>query len=137
MSAPAAALIICVLAPAISAAPAAASEAITNFETTSSDATAGAHPDLSTSFTLENPGEPEAAQNIVFNAPKGVFGNPGAIAQCTASDLAFDRCPTDSQVGLVTVYAEYLADTVEECKFEYGETEEYGRTAPCSPRPPF
>ena len=30
-----------------------------------------------------SPGAPEAAQNVIFNAPEGVFGNPDAITHCT------------------------------------------------------
>ena len=45
---------------------------------------AGGHPDLRTAFSLESPGEPEAAHNVIFNAPTGVFGNPRAITQCAA-----------------------------------------------------
>ena len=54
-----------------------------------------------------NPGAPEAAQNVIFNAPEGVFGNPNAITHCTSSDFALDQCPSNSQAGLITVYANY------------------------------
>lgn len=89
------------------AAPAWAEEPIKSFETTSSDPTAGGHPDLSTSFTLANPGDPEAAQNVIFNAPEGVFGNPNAITNCSSSDFALDQCPSNTQAGLITIYANY------------------------------
>ena len=57
---------------------------------------AGAHPDISTSFTLQQPGcPPEAAKNVIFNAPEGVFGNPYAITHCTSSDFALDQCPAE------------------------------------------
>ncbi len=68
---------------------------------------AGGHPDLITSFALERPGAPEAAKNVIFNAPTGVFGNPRAITQCPASEFALDRCPSDSQAGLITIHASY------------------------------
>jgi len=68
---------------------------------------AGGHPDLTTSFDLESPGSPEAAQNVLFNAPAGVFGNPHAITQCLTEDFALDRCPPDSQAGLITLHADY------------------------------
>ena len=77
------------------------------FTTTTSTTQAGGHPDLSTSFTLDSPGEPEAAQNVIFNAPEGIFGNPNAITHCTSSDFALDECPPNSQAGLITVYANY------------------------------
>ena len=68
---------------------------------------AGAHPDLLTSFSLQSPGAPEAAENVIFDAPVGVFGNPRAAAQCTQADFTLDRCPPNSQVGLITVRANY------------------------------
>ncbi len=68
---------------------------------------AGGHPDLSTSFTLGSPGEPEAARNVIFRAPEGIFGNPNAVTNCTSADFALDRCPSNSQVGLITVNANY------------------------------
>ncbi len=95
------------LALALLAAPALASEGIESFQTTMSTSQAGGHPDLTTSFALEEPGEPEVAQNVIFNAPAGFFGNPFAIAHCHASDFALDECPPNSQAGLITVYANY------------------------------
>ncbi len=68
---------------------------------------AGGHPDLSTSFTLANPGQPEVARNVTFRAPQGVFGNPNAISECASANFALDRCSADSQVGVITVYANY------------------------------
>jgi hypothetical protein len=100
--------LLCLLgAMSVFAMPAHATEAIESFTTTSSDTTAGAHPDLSTSFTLEAPGEPEAAKNVIFSAPEGIFGNPNAIFQCTAIDFALDQCAPNSQAGLATIYASY------------------------------
>jgi len=72
-----------------------------------STAQAGSHPDLTTSFELESPGAPEAAQNVIFNAPTGVFGNPRAITQCVPADFALDQCPPDAQVGLITIHADF------------------------------
>ena len=71
---------------------------------------AGGHPDLETSFTLDNPGEPEAAKNVIFNAPTGLFGNPNAIDQCTLSRLRPRQCPSNSQAGLITIHANYEGD---------------------------
>ena len=92
---------------ALLAGPAQASQGIETLGTTMSTAQAGGHPDLTTSFVLENPGTPEAAQNVIFNAPTGVFGNPRAITLCTASDFALDQCPPNSQAGLITLHANY------------------------------
>src|SRR3954464_13789612 len=74
---------------------------IESFTTSMSTSQAGGHPDLSTYFKLQSPGAPEAAQNVIFNAPTGVFGNPRAITQCVPADFALDQCPSDSQAGLV------------------------------------
>ena len=94
---------------------------------------AGGHPDLQTSFVLESPGSPEAAKNIIFNAPTGVFGNPRALSQCLGSEFALDQCPPDAQAGLITISAHFLGSEIEECSFEYGETTQYGHSIPCSP----
>ena len=88
-----------------------AKEGITSFQTTMSTSLAGAHPNLETSFELEAPGHPEAAQNVIFNAPEGVFGNPNAIAQCTSVQFALDECSPNSQAGLITIYANYEGNT--------------------------
>jgi hypothetical protein len=98
---------MCLVFVSLTAVPAQASEGIESFSTTSSNTQAGGHPDLSTSFTLANPGNPEAASNVIFNAPKGIFGNPNAIPPCIPADFALDRCPSDSQAGLITVRANY------------------------------
>ncbi len=48
---------------------------------------------------------------MIFNAPEGVFGNPYAITHCTSSDFALDQCPSNSQAGLITVYANYEGES--------------------------
>jgi hypothetical protein len=101
------ALLLAIAAMLALAAPALASEPIKSFTTTMSTSQAGGHPDLTTSFALESPGAPEAAKNVIFNAPTGVFGNPRAAIECAAADFALDQCPPNSQVGLITVYANY------------------------------
>ena len=93
------------------AAPALASEGIESFQTKSSTTAAGGHPDLTTTFELESPGVPESAQNVTFNAPQGVFGNPNAITECTSVDFANDQCPSSSQAGLITIRANYEANS--------------------------
>jgi hypothetical protein len=87
------------------AAPAAAQIGIESFTTESSDTQAGGHPDLVTAFSLAEPGVHEAAKDVAFEAPAGIFGNPGAITPCTASDFALAQCAPNSQAGLVTVRA--------------------------------
>jgi hypothetical protein len=90
------------LAPAVRA-----SEPIESFTTTMSTSQAGGHPDLTTSFALAEPGQTEAARNVIFNAPTGIFGNPRAVTQCQAADFALEQCPPNSQVGLITLHADY------------------------------
>ena len=59
-----------VLLGAAFASPAQATEAIESFKTTASTSQAGGHPDLETNFSLQSPGAPEAARNVIFNAPR-------------------------------------------------------------------
>ena len=94
----------------ILAGPAQATQTIESFSTSSTESQAGGHPDLSTSFTLENPGDPEAAENVMLNTPEGIFGNPQAIPQCTSVDFAQESCPSSSQAGLITIHARYNGD---------------------------
>ena len=99
------------LSAAFWASPATATENVTSFETTMSTTQAGGHPNLETSFELASPGVPEAAKNVIFNAPTGVFGNPRAVTQCLPSDFALDQCPSDAQVGLITIRANYSGNS--------------------------
>jgi hypothetical protein len=98
------------VAASVGTASSAASQAIDSFSVSSSDTTAGGHPDLSTSFTLHSPGSPEAVQNVIFNAPEGLFGNPNAVVPCSSADFALAQCSPDAQVGLITIYANYQGD---------------------------
>ena len=90
--------------------PALATETIESFESSVSTTQAGGHPDIHTSFTLADPGSPEAARNVTFNAPEGVFGNPQRDHRVHPSDFALQQCPSDSQAGLITVRANYEGD---------------------------
>jgi hypothetical protein len=95
---------------AIAAPSASATIGIESFTTNGTDPQAGGHPDLSTSFTLEDPGAPEAARNVSFEAPRGIFGNPEAIARCSSVDFALQQCFPSAQAGLITIYAKYEND---------------------------
>src|SRR5215213_3903785 len=103
-------LALCLLAMAAVVQRASATEPITSFGVTTSSTAAGAHPDLSASFTLAEPGEPEAAESVAVNLPEGVFGNPNAVPPCDLSDFALFQCPTAAQVGTVTIWASYGGD---------------------------
>ena len=89
------------------AASARATVSIESFSTTMSSSQAGGHPDLITSLSLTNPGDPESAKNVIFEAPRGVFGNPNALSRCSDSDFAQTQCPPNSQAGLITLSANY------------------------------
>ena len=79
---------------------------VESFSVGSSNTEAGAHPDVTTSISMNNPGEPEAAQDVAINFPEGVFGNPQAIAVCRSADFALNQCPGASQVGIITIRRE-------------------------------
>ena len=96
-----------VLAAAVLAAPAGAVEPIESFNASLSTDQAGGHPDINFDFALEDPGEPEAAKEVILNAPEGLFGNPNAVPRCTSVDYALQQCQTASQVGIVTIRANY------------------------------
>ncbi|MGA8744431.1 MAG: hypothetical protein WB507_01025 [Solirubrobacterales bacterium] len=87
-----------------------ATERIESFSTTTSTTQAGGHPDLHTSFSLNSPGLPEAAENVTVETPQGVFGNPNAISQCASVVFADEECAPASQAGVITVYARYEGD---------------------------
>jgi hypothetical protein len=100
---------VAVIAAAV-AAPAGATQPIKSFEVSTSTTQAGGHPDLRTTFELENPGQPEAAEDVAVKLPEGIFGNPNAAAKCSADDFALQACPLDSQVGVVIVRANFAGD---------------------------
>lgn len=78
---------------------------------------AGAHPDLTYSFSIaQDPGgetdkkglhEPYApVRDVRFDAPPGLIGDPsvlGAPQQCTALELIAEDCPNGSQIGIADV----------------------------------
>jgi hypothetical protein len=94
------------MVPALSA-QAAGPLSIQAFSVGTSNSEAGAHPDLTTSIEVANPGDPEAAKDVEVDFPEGVFGNPQAVAVCRSVDFALNQCAGASQVGLITVYANY------------------------------
>ncbi|HEY5976909.1 MAG TPA: hypothetical protein VIT85_03545, partial [Solirubrobacterales bacterium] len=89
------------------AVPASASQNISEFTVGTSNTQAGGHGDFVTRFKLENAGEPEVARDLSLEIPEGIFGNPGAIFKCRKADFVINRCAPGSQVGLVTITANY------------------------------
>src|SRR4051794_3359752 len=97
------ALVASLIAIAVFALPAQAKPEISFFEVASNNTQAGAHPDITTSFRLAHPGEPEVAKRIEAKWPEGVFGNPEAVPRCSSVDFALNQCPSFSQIGWVGV----------------------------------
>ena len=103
----AAALLAAGLLTALMAAGASAKPVISQFAVGTSDSQAGGHPDLNMRLLVDKPAEPEVIRDLDFNMPEGVFGNPGAIFKCLSQDFVVNHCGPGTQVGLVTIYANY------------------------------
>jgi hypothetical protein len=70
-----------------------------------STAQAGAHPDLSVSFSLGSSGEAESAETATLGTPVGYFLYPDSVPLCSNAEFASFECPNASQAGLITLYA--------------------------------
>jgi hypothetical protein len=103
-------LLLATLVAAVGASSAKAALTIEDFETTSTTSEAGGHPDLRTHIKLGTEGAAEVAKNISFDAPRGLFGNPGILTQCTALDFALQQCAPNAQMGLVVIRADYAGE---------------------------
>ena len=97
------ALAASVVATLVLTAPAHAAQPIEFFKVDTSNTESGGHPDINTSFVLPGAGEPEVAKDIEVRWPEGVFGNPQAVPRCEASDFALNQCPSNSQVGWISL----------------------------------
>jgi hypothetical protein len=89
---------------AVPSARAASSFGVASFSTGSSTTQAGAHADVSTSFTINSDdlGNPiDQLKDVSVNLPKGLVGNPQAIPMCSDKDFQVFNCPTDAQVGIL------------------------------------
>src|SRR5262249_25629074 len=60
---------------------------------------------------IADPGQPEVARNVTVNLPEGVFGNPGAVEKCRAASFVVNECQSGSQVGTITIVANYEGNT--------------------------
>jgi len=104
-----------ILATAVSFAPASASAAIKlesfEYQTTEQNGSAllraGAHPDqtvVSFKFEKDSLGRAvESPKDIAVDLPPGSVGSPASLPTCTNGQLAFDACPPDTQVGIVSL----------------------------------
>ena len=70
-----------------------------SFNDISSTSQAGGHPDLETSFSLAERRRTGGRQNVIFNAPQGLFGNTNAVTSAVDLRSPWSECPTDAQVG--------------------------------------
>jgi len=84
---------------------------VSSFLTAVSGAQAAGHPNLMTSFTLNQvtlngeealEDEPSAAvKDVELDLPPGMVGNPTAVPTCTANGVQRRLCPSDTAVGVV------------------------------------
>jgi hypothetical protein len=109
--------VICVAVATLAAlalsAAADADTPITAFSIAPSSTQAGGHPDITAIVDVENtnlqyPAERPAgdcqchdAKNIIIDGPAGAIPNTSAGVQCSGADFGENRCPIDSQVGVV------------------------------------
>ena len=83
---------------------AATSFGVKSFSTSSSTTQAGAHADLSTTFTMATDSLGNTVgelKDVTVGLPPGVIGNPQAMPQCTDKDFQAFDCPADAQVGIL------------------------------------
>jgi hypothetical protein len=73
---------------------------------------AGQHPDFHTLIEFPTPKSEFAAriENIGFELPPGLYGNPNLVPRCSTGDFLGGECPTDSQVGVLRVKLYKFAD---------------------------
>lgn len=77
---------------------------VASFSTSDSTNQAGAHGDVSTSFSLNTDqlGNPVGQlKNVIVSLPPGEVGDPQAIPKCSDTDFQDYNCPADSQVGVL------------------------------------
>jgi len=89
-----------------------ASFGLANFITATSSAQAGAHPNVTTSFTFNQihqgervepagrEGSIEFTKDIEQELPPGLVGSPTAAPRCTVSAVLNETCPADTAVGI-------------------------------------
>ena len=70
---------------------------------------AGAHPDLTIGFSLDQ-GSGEAAENVTIAGTTGLALLPLRRPTCASSDFAQAECSSQTQVGVVTIHAAHESD---------------------------
>jgi hypothetical protein len=79
---------------------------VSGLTTALSSAQAGAHPNLTTSFSLNQAAEFSPAgepKDIELSLPAGFVGNPTAVPRCAIYDVINNTCPSDTEIGTSTV----------------------------------
>ena len=99
-------LLLAALAATALTAPAAAQAqfGIQSFSASSSSDQAGAHADVTTSFTLntDDLGNPaDQLKDVQIDLPPGLVGNPQVVPMCSHKDFQNFNCPADAQVGIL------------------------------------
>lgn len=74
--------------------------------TATSDDQAGAHPNFTTSLSLNLAGPGKVAgsiKDVGFDLPAGMVGNPAATPRCSMADVVASNCPLDTALGVAHV----------------------------------
>jgi hypothetical protein len=100
----------CLVALSLCPVGASAATTIGAFATSRTATQAGAPTDLTASFDLVQSGGAEIAKSATIATPAGFFLSPGATPRCGAASFGSFECPSSTQVGLITVRAEYGGD---------------------------
>lgn len=98
------------LALALIPVTAGATTTVDSLTTSVSTTQAGQHPNLSVSFSLGASGDPETVKELDLGLPPGLFLAPFGRLLCAPEDFDSSECPPQSQVGLITIYADYEGD---------------------------
>jgi hypothetical protein len=77
---------------------------------------AGMHPDFATDILLNHIFQENGllsenmprTEEVTVSLPPGLIGNVNAVPRCTTGQLVAVSCPTDSQVGITTVYVTFV-----------------------------
>jgi hypothetical protein len=110
---PAAIGVLALLLCACWASAAQANTPITHFSALPSVTQAGGHPDVEISFAVANRViqnstslcNCEDPKDATVHLPTGFIGDPHAAPECSLAEFSADKCPIDSQVGVVSIFA--------------------------------
>jgi hypothetical protein len=85
-------------------ASASAEFSVAEFKASTTSSRAGTHPDVTTEVAFpriaESGGRADGnVRDLTVQLPAGMFGDPGAVAQCTGVEFVENRCGPEMQVG--------------------------------------